>query len=133
MQNLEKDQGETLKAIDAAKKRLAEGLQTHDRLQQEHKEAERQVKQAKTQKRDAKAEKACKSYQATLTVLKNLLGVVSIEAPSSTSLRCVYTVQDRRARQFCSEVAILVHFASAGGRIKSYEVGLTLPIIEDHS
>lgn len=122
MQNLEDEHSETLRTTDVVKKKLTDKMQRLDRLQIDHKAAESQLQVVKKQKKDIKAEKACKSYSATLTILKSLIGVVSIEAPSPTVLRCVYKVQGDKARSFCAEVAVLIHFVTPGGRIGRYEM-----------
>jgi hypothetical protein len=125
MQSNEEEQERTLQLTDHAKKHLAEAMQALSRIEHEQRLAEKQAKQVETQARDRKIESQCRAHLATLAVLKGLLGISSIGAPTPTCLRCVYKVQDTRARQFCAEVAVLIHFTTPTGRIKSYELQST--------
>jgi hypothetical protein len=124
MQSNEEERERTLEATDYAKKHLAEAMQGLSRVEHEQRLAEKLAKQVETQGRNRKIESQCKAHLATLAVLKGLLGISSIGAPTATCLRCVYKVQNSRARQFCAEVAVLLHFKHPNGRIKSYEVGV---------
>lgn len=109
--------------MELAKRQLAENLQALNRLEVDHKVAERQAKEAETMGRDRKVEAVCRAHLAALALLRSVLGISSIGAPTPTCLRSVYKVQDAAARRFCVEVAVLLHFAHPGGRIKGYEVG----------
>lgn len=114
-----------LKEMEVKKRLLVEEVKELEGLKVKQKNAEKVVKELKSQSRDIKIEELCKAHLATLSILKSLLGVVSIEAPEPTCLRIVYKIQGPSSNQDTDiSVAILIHFNRPGGRIESFEVSL---------
>jgi hypothetical protein len=120
--NLQGLTDDILKEIELKKRALAEEVKGLDSLKVKQKSAEKLVKELKSKERDPKVEEACKVRQATLSILKSLLGVISIQAPEPTCLRIVYQTRDRRAQQIYPKVTVLLYFTHAGGQLDSYEV-----------
>ncbi|MCO5566092.1 hypothetical protein L7F22_019768 [Adiantum nelumboides] len=124
MESLEMNQSNLLKSIESAKRQLANSLQTVDRLNAEKSAAEKLAREAKAgaeKQRDRKVEAICRDHRARIRLFQGLMGVESIDAPTESSMRILYSVTNKNARQVCEEVAVIVHFDTLGGQMTSFE------------
>lgn len=124
MESLETNQSNLLKAIENAKRQLASSMQTVDRLNAEKSAAEKLAREAKAgaeKQRDRKVEAICRDHRARIKLFQALMGVQSIDAPTESSMRILYTVTNKAARQVCEEVAVIIHFDTLGGQMSSFD------------
>lgn len=124
MESLEMNQSNLLKAIESAKRQLANSMQTVDRLNAEKSAAEKLAREAKAgaeKQRDHKVEAICRDHRARIRLFQGLMGVQSIDAPTESSMRILYTVTNKIAKQVCEEVAVIIHFDTLGGQMTSFE------------
>lgn len=93
-----------------------------NRLSSENSVAERQAREAQQlgvggKKRDKEVERVCASHSATLSLLKALVGLRNVDAPSDTQLRLTYV-----SPADGTELELALHFDEPGGRVVRLEV-----------